>query len=126
MKGNLKRGLSVILAAALVVSFTGCGKKKQGSDLIEQAATASKDYVFSMEELNMDGLPEDANRVFIGGDRVYLTSISNDKYVEVVSFNYDGSDLKSVKLPRVSDDSTYSYYQSLSVDKEGMSTSNPA
>lgn len=120
MKGNLKRGLSVLMAAVLAFSFTGCGKKKDsGSDLIEKASVASKDYVFSAEEINVEGLPEDVNRVFMGGDRVYLSSMSNDKYMEIASFNPDGSDLKTVKLPRVSSDSAYSYYDSISVDKDG-------
>ena len=120
MKGNMKRGLSVVLAAVLAFSFTGCGKKtSSGTGLIDQAATMSKDYVFKAEEFKADGLPEDIGRLSNAGDRIYVTDYSQDDYIEVLSFNYDGSDRRSVKLPLTDSDNTSSYYQDVCADKDG-------
>ena len=115
MKGYLKRGLCIGMAMALAFSFTGCGKeKKPGNELLEEASKASKDHVFSVNAVDIDGLPENINRVGAIGDRVYAVS-SEDDYVYVYTFNPDGSDLKTTKIPSASN----MYYQNACPDKDG-------
>ena len=113
MKGYLKRGLCLGMAAVLAFSFTGCGKeKKQDNELLAEASTISKDHVFSVNEVEIPGLPADLNRLGIYGDRIYASSYRSEEYIEVYTFNSDGSDLKTVKFPT----STNTYYMSLSLD----------
>ena len=116
MKVYFKRGLSVLLCATLALAFAGCGKKKEsGSDVLNEATKMSKDYVFAMEEFNVDGLPKDINRIFSAGDRIYASYNNSSDFFDIYSFNSDGSDLKNVKLPY----SDNSYYQNISFDKDG-------
>nr|WP_297764033.1 ABC transporter substrate-binding protein [uncultured Butyrivibrio sp.] len=116
MKGYLKRGLCIGMAMALAFSFTGCGKeKKPDNELLEEASKASKDHVFSANAVDIDGLSENINRVGAIGDRVFAVSSSEDDYVYVYTFNPDGSDLKTTKIP-----SAYNmYYQNACPDKDG-------
>ncbi len=111
-----KRLLSLATVAVLIVTaLAGCGKKKGDSDnLLEQAKSGIKDYVFRSEKLDL-GDGADYNNVTLSGDRVYASTYSDNGFITISSFNSDGSDVKSFKIPEA-DNESYGY---MSFDKEG-------
>lgn len=114
----IKRITSVSLALTMAVSLaTGCGKeKKDGDSILDEAAKGSKDYVFKQETFEVQGLDTNGlNGLKIVGDRIYLTSYNEDGFINVYSFNSDGSDLKDVKIAAEPDES-FSY---IDFDKDG-------
>ena len=80
-----------------VTAFTGCGKKG-GESLVDKASSNTKDYVFRQEMIDLGG-KYDCSSLSLAGDRVYATTYSDNGYITIFSFNPDGSDLKSVKIP---------------------------
>ncbi|MBQ8031550.1 MAG: hypothetical protein IJ260_08510, partial [Butyrivibrio sp.] len=80
-----------------VTAFTGCGKKS-GESLVDKASSNTKEYVFSQEVIDLGG-KYDCSSLSLAGDRVYATTYSDNGYITIFSFNPDGSDLKSVKIP---------------------------
>jgi ABC-type glycerol-3-phosphate transport system substrate-binding protein len=104
-KGNVfvKKSLSVMLASVLAVSsLAGCGKQqgKNENSMINEAAKASKDYVFMPEIMNLNFRQgTNLSRLKIVGDRIFATSNDEDQKFSVYSFNSDGSDVKSYSIP---------------------------
>ncbi|SDA68099.1 ABC-type glycerol-3-phosphate transport system, substrate-binding protein [Butyrivibrio sp. INlla18] len=113
-----KRITSVSLVLAMSVSLvTGCGKGKQDEEsILGDATKASKDYVFASEDIIIDGLnPDRMNSLRIVGDRIYGTYYGDEGETVIYSFNSDGSDVKSFKIPAKNDES-FSY---IDFDSEG-------
>ncbi|WP_024864620.1 ABC transporter substrate-binding protein [Butyrivibrio sp. FCS014] len=114
--GILKKGIAIVLESVLIAgTIAGCGKNKtEDNSLINQAALASKDYVFKAERI--DSLPEgDYNSLKVVGDRVYTATYGNNGFFDVYSFNLDGSDVQSLRFSQ-KDNETYG---SWSYDTEG-------
>ena len=107
-KGRVKRGLCLFLMTALTVtSFTACGKKekKTQENIVTEATSSSKDYVFKSEELTIDGLETSRlNGMQLIGDRIYF-SVADDNHctTQMASFKTDGSDLKLTDLKGADD-----------------------
>ncbi len=116
MKHLAKKLLSLALIPTLVLGFTGCGNKNKDEDsLLNQVSKGSKDYVFALETLNVSDNPDDINRLAYVGDKVYASTYGNGEAVIIYSFNSDGTDVNTVKIP-MTEDENFSY---LSYDNEG-------
>ena len=101
MKKIMKRVVTLLLAATMIVSVAACGKKGDG-----QAAqgTIDKNTIYRENALNLD-LPKDMyiNRTSVGGSKMFFIGT---KYSEgdassstfIISCNFDGSDLKQKQL----------------------------
>ena len=115
-RGMVKRVLSCFLAMALTAgAISGCGKQSGDKEsLVDKAAKNSKDYVFAMELLDIDK-DSDFSRIQYAGDKVYASTYGGDGYINIFSFNSDGSDIRNTKL-NTSDNENYSY---ISYDKDG-------
>ena len=134
MKGIFKRGISLIITATMIMSvLTGCGKggaAKGSSDskdskdenILEQASTQKKDYVFKSEDLVVEGLelsPEDfVSDISYIGDRVYCSIISGHSEYKYVSFDTDGGNLTSFTLP--TENADFYKYESFISDGSGV------
>ena len=99
-KSLLKRGISLMsLTALLIGSLSGCSLGGgNGSSLVDEAAKGSKDYVFKSEKLDIVDASDYSN-ISIVGERIYATTYSDGENITICSFNSDGSDLKTVKIP---------------------------
>ena len=86
--------LSIMMAA---LALSGCGKKG-GDSLVDKASSNTKEYVFRQEMIDLGG-EYDCSSLSLAGDRVYASTYSNDGFITVFSFNTDGSDMKSIKIP---------------------------
>ena len=112
----LKRGIAVVLQAALIAGvMTGCGKSKSDSDnLLDQASKSSKDYVFKAE--TVDFLPDgDYSNLQMVGDRIYASTYAENGFMNVYSFKQDGSDLQTVRFSEKTNES-YGY---MAYDNDG-------
>ena len=94
----LKKALGLGLCATMAIgAFTGCGNKG-GESLVDKATSNSKEYVFRGEVIDLGGT-YDCSSVALAGDRVYASTYSNNGFITIFSFNTDGSDIKSIKIP---------------------------
>lgn len=94
-----KRAISLVLTAGLLAgSIAGCGKAGKEESLIDQASKTSKEYVYKSEILDFID-SKDYNTVLLCGDRVYVSTYANDGYMTVSSFNTDGGDVSTFKIP---------------------------
>ncbi len=128
MKGKLRRGLGIAMTIFMSSFFlAGCGKDKdkafankpaEKDNIISEASTQSKDYVYKSEELNIEALelvglfPSDLKRV---NDRIYCFAYYSSTESDLVSFNLDGSDAECLKLPGEKGD----YYNSEDITSDG-------
>ena len=93
-----KKALALGLCLAMAVtSLAGCGKKGEDS-LVDKAKGNTKDYVFRGEIIDLGG-KYDCSNLALSGDRVYASTYSQDGFITIFSFNTDGSDMKTVKIP---------------------------
>ncbi|WP_197024202.1 ABC transporter substrate-binding protein [Butyrivibrio proteoclasticus] len=100
MRRFIKKGLCLSLATVLAVSTYGCGKKSGSDDsILNEASKSSKDYVFATEIYDFAEDMSKINRVSNVGDRVYASTYNIDDHIEIYSFNSDGSDVETVKIP---------------------------
>ncbi len=104
VNGAFKKIIGIAMSAVLVSgSLWGCGNNS-GSSLIDQATSGSKEYVFRSQALDfLDG--KDYSNLSIVGDKIYALSYAVDGYASVYSFNSDGSDLNTVKIPEAENES---------------------
>lgn len=112
-----KRALCSVLAISLMAaSLTGCGKKKtgDGDSVIEEAARATKDYVFKAEEMEIVSDIGDYRSINLVDDRVYVTA-GDINVLNFISFNSDGSDVKRFSVPETENES----YSEFAYDKDG-------
>ncbi|WP_026494557.1 ABC transporter substrate-binding protein [Butyrivibrio sp. WCD3002] len=102
-KFYLKRVLSVSLAAIMLVSAAGCGKKKEASSDASEATHNVKDYVYKENDINL-GSDIDANSInYIGtfGDKIYAAGNyygGNDVSTMVFMMNSDGTGIEKVSI----------------------------
>lgn len=68
-KNILKRILSVTMAAALILSISACGKKKE--DELQQK-TDTKEMVYEGTELALEGVEGDVSSFFIQNEKLYI------------------------------------------------------
>lgn len=115
MKKLSRRILCLSLAVTTAFSFTGCGKKNQDDDILNQASKASKEYVFAQNTLDISDKATDINRIAYVGDKVYASTYGSGQEVYIFSFNSDGSDINTIKIP-LKDDENLSY---ISYDADG-------
>lgn len=115
-KSWLNRGITLALMTALLTgTLSGCSfGNKGGSSLVDEAAKGSKDYVFRSEKLDILE-DQDYNNIGIVGDRIYAASYSDGDNITIASFNSDGSDLRSTKIPESDSES----HGNMTYDKEG-------
>lgn len=108
-KRILKKALTLgLCVATLAGAVTGCGKGNSGGDsLVDQATKNSKEYVFRKEHIDLGG-DYDCNSLAYKGDKLYMSSYTDDGYCTVFIMNSDGTDLKTVKLSQ-KDNESYSY-----------------
>lgn len=112
----VKRAVSAMLAMGLVMgSVAGCGKSSSDSSSpLDTAGQNSKEYVFSCDPLGFsDG--KDYGNISMVGDRIYVSSYGNNGSISIMSFNYDGSDVKTMSLPEA-ENQGHGY---MTFDKEG-------
>ena len=111
----VKRGLSLTLAAGLIAgSIAGCGKGSKEESLIDQASKTSKEYVYRCEKLDFIE-SKDYNSILVNGSKIYASTYANDGYITISSFNSDGSDLSTIKIPEAENEN-HGY---ISLDKDG-------
>lgn len=74
-KRTLNRVLSICLISVMTVSLAACGKKTSDDDnIVEQASSSSKDYVYSQEDLTVGDLTmENMYGLSAVGDIAYFT-----------------------------------------------------
>lgn len=100
----LKRALSLSLAAVMVISAVGCGKKKEAASSDESDATHNvKDYVYKENDIDL-GSDVDTNSIsYLGtfGDKLYAAGNfygSDDVQTVVFTMNSDGSNVEKVPI----------------------------
>ena len=115
-KSMLKRGISLVaLMSLLLGTLSGCSMgNKGGSSLVDEASKSTKDYVFKSEKLDIVDASDYSN-ISIVGQRIYAATYSDGENITICSFNSDGSDLKTVKIPENDSDS----HGNMTYDKEG-------
>ncbi len=106
MKRMLKKALGLgLCVVTMTVALAGCGKGKSGEEsLVNQATQNSKDYVFKKQIIDLGG-DFDCNGLAYKGDKVYASSYDETGYCTVFILNSDGSDLKTIKLPQMDNES---------------------
>jgi len=123
MKNYLRKAAVLLCTLALVVSSFGCSKETTNNESSStQTQGSSKDYIYSLAEMNIDGLDltQNYHRMDKVGDRFFLIGISYDSEGEkstfrVSSFLEDGTGLyeSSIELP------ANEYFNSYAFDEEG-------
>ncbi len=115
-KSIITRGISLIASTALLLgTLSGCSLgDKGGSSLVDEAAKGSKDYVFKSEKLDITDASDYSN-ISIVGDRIYAATYSDGENITICSFNSDGSDIKTVKIPEADSES----HGDMTYDKDG-------
>ena len=115
-KSIITRGISIVASTALLLgTLSGCSLgDKGGSSLVDEASKGSKEYVFKGEKLDIVDASDYSN-ISIVGDRVYAATYSDGENITICSFNSDGSDLKTVKIPEADSES----HGNMTYDKEG-------
>ena len=115
-KSLIKRGISLIVSTALLLgTLSGCSLGKQNdSNLVNDAVSGSKDYVFRSEKLDIIS-DADYSNIQMVGDKIYASTYTDGENITISSFNPDGSDLKSVKIPESDKES----HGELTYDDEG-------
>ncbi len=113
-----KKAFSGLMICLLLVSaLSGCGSKNKADDdsILAQASKASKDYVFASQNLDI-GLDSynDIEKIFFNGEKIYAKVVGDDG-TKVVSFNSDGSDVKTVSLKCKDNES----FDNITADKNG-------
>ncbi len=118
-KGRIvgRRITTGLMVAVLAISgLSGCGKGKDNGSIIDQATSGSKDCVFKTQKLDLGDLAaKDYNRLQLVGERVYATTYADGGKMSVISFNQDGSDVKSYKVAEA-DNESHSF---INFDKDG-------
>ena len=112
----VKRAVSAMLAMGLVMgAVAGCGKSSSDSSSpLDTAGQNSKEYVFRCDPLGFsDG--KDYGNISMVGDRIYVSSYGNNGSISIMSFNYDGSDVRTLSLPEA-ENQGHGY---MTFDKEG-------
>ncbi len=105
-----------MIAVLAISGLTGCGKGKDSGSIIDQATSGSKDCVFKTQKLDLgDQAAKDYNRIQLVGERVYATTYANAGKMAIISFNQDGSDVKSYKVAEA-DNENHSF---INFDKDG-------
>ena len=128
MKGKIRRGLGIAMTIIMSSFFlAGCGKDKdkafankpaENDNILSDASTQSKDYVYRSEEFDIEGLdltglyPSNLKMI---NDRIYCYAYYSSTESDIVSFNLDGSDAKCVNLPSEQGD----YYNSVDITSDG-------
>ncbi|MBO5622858.1 MAG: hypothetical protein J5959_14650, partial [Butyrivibrio sp.] len=115
-KSVLTRGLSLIASTALLLgTLSGCSLGSSGgSNLVDEAAKGSKDFVFKSEKLDIVD-DSDYSNISIVGERIYAATYSDGENITICSFNSDGSDLKTMKIPETDSES----HGDMTYDKDG-------
>lgn len=98
----LKSGAALVLSTALLTgALSGCSfgsGNTAGTSPMNEATQGSKDYVFRSEKL--DFLPEaDYSNLSMVGDRIYASTYSDGDYIKIISFDPDGNNISTVKIP---------------------------
>ncbi len=116
IKTVAKRSMGFVLSAVLLAgALTGCGgSAKKEDNLIDQATKGSKDYVFKTDKIDfLEG--SDFNNISLVGDKIYASAYAPDGGINISSFNSDGSDLSTIKLPE-GDSESHGY---MTFDEQG-------
>ena len=82
----------------MVSLFTGCGKTTEDS-IVNQVASGSKDYVFSIQAIDIPNQDtSELNRLWYLNNKVYASGYGYNGNINIYSFNPDGTDLESISL----------------------------
>ncbi len=113
-----KRGVTAALSIALLTgTLSGCSfgsGSTSGTSPLNEATNNSKDYVFKSEKL--DFLPEaDYSNLSMVGNRIYASTYSDGENVKIISFDPDGNNILTVKIPESENQS----HGSMVHDKDG-------
>lgn len=71
-KAIWKKPIAVVMAAAMVVSMTGCGKKEGSSKEKDVAAEDTKDMVYEGTDLALSGIEGDISNFVVKKDKLYI------------------------------------------------------
>ncbi len=114
-KSMFSRVASLILGTALLTtSLSGCSLGGKEESLVDKASQNTKEFVFRSETLDFLEAADYSNLAIVG-DKVYAATYSKGGYITISSFNPDGSDLKSIKIPESDQES----HGNLTYDSEG-------
>ena len=68
-----KKATAVMMAATMMVTMTGCGKKSDGGKASgDQAKADTKTMVYEGEEFKLDGIEGDPYSYNVHGDKLYM------------------------------------------------------
>ena len=73
-KKFLKKSLSVLMAATMMLCMTGCGDKSGESTKKEEEKVDSKNYVFEGNEMSIEGIEGEVSEFKIQGGKLFLTT----------------------------------------------------
>lgn len=111
-----KRGMSLVLAAAMVMGLSACGLFNRGNGGLGGNQTKNpnselaKQYVYRMQEFDLSGVQESGTDTYVqnvmkSGDNLYMILMSYDysegsdgQTYRLVSMDQDGSNVKSYEM----------------------------
>lgn len=106
-KNRLKKGISIALAASMLLGLAACGKGGSGGKTADP--NLAKQYVYSSQELEIPGMEEgnniDVRKIHYQDGMIYLLMNvfnwedgSNSQTMKLISLNEDGTNVQEITM----------------------------